>query len=886
MATVGEAYVKIVPDASGFSAGLKSQVDGALKGIDDSVSGVGKKIKDEFEKPLDDTKEKVKGLGEEFKNLGKLIGAAAVGRAVVNFAKDSIAAASDLSESINAVQVTFGDLSDEILAFSENSAKAVGLSSADFNSFAVRFAGFTKVIATDGKNAAQVTTELTTRIADFASVMNLDLNEAATVFASTLAGESEAIRRFGIDMSAASIEAFALEQGLIANKNEMTAAIKVQATYAKLMADTAQVAGDFANTSDGLANQQRILSAEFKNLQATIGAALVPVLQSLIGAVQPVFNAFVGLPDPIQQLVAVAGLATAGFWAMSTAIQAVGVSAGVANPIIAGIVVALAGVAVVYNGITRGAKEAKAEQDSMIASLQAANDPTWSLISAFEGLAASLEQVSPESEMVSNALGDVSSTVEIVTARLIKFNKPLQDAGVSIKQLAEITATGTDTFEDLFDKMGYLANDQKLSEVFDIVADRIKEVTNEGDPLRQILLDLASSSTMTVGEFDALIMTLDSTADGFDQAAKAAEENAKSLLNNENIITELTDLVGVDFYSNLITSAEAMENSKFSSDEWQSALRTLNEKVKELGYVIDPTTRSLVKMGDAQEDTGDATSDTTAEIQKQEDALWDLIDATLAQFNSEIQLEQSKRKTSDAIAEYNQLIHELETGTYQGSDAFRDIAESSEEVYLASIRQAEAAVQVAKDTATAAGATLSAEDANRILRDELLKVVATLDPKNPLRAQLMQYIRELGQIPKNVSTNITTTYTESQVRRVETTPSGMGSGRTTSTTKTTTTSKSSSTGTSNKLKSGKFADGGIIMGPQFGLVGEAGPEVIIPLTRRDRALELMRETGLESLARSRGATVNIETAVFQNGTDANLVAQKVNAAERSRSFST
>src|SRR5690606_27368283 len=44
-----------------------------------------------------------------------------------------------------------------------------------------------------------------------------------------------------------------------------------------------------------------------------------------------------------------------------------------------------------------------------------------------------------------------------------------------------------------------------------------------------------------------------------------------------------------------------------------------------------------------------------------------------------------------------------------------------------------------------------------------------------------------------------------------------------------------------------FADGGIIRRPTVGLVGEAGPEVIIPLTRPARARQLADQSGLTSI---------------------------------------
>lgn len=50
-----------------------------------------------------------------------------------------------------------------------------------------------------------------------------------------------------------------------------------------------------------------------------------------------------------------------------------------------------------------------------------------------------------------------------------------------------------------------------------------------------------------------------------------------------------------------------------------------------------------------------------------------------------------------------------------------------------------------------------------------------------------------------------------------------------------------------------FANGGIVNGPTAALVGEAGREVIIPLTRPQRAVELVQQSGLMGLLAAQGA---------------------------------
>lgn len=49
-----------------------------------------------------------------------------------------------------------------------------------------------------------------------------------------------------------------------------------------------------------------------------------------------------------------------------------------------------------------------------------------------------------------------------------------------------------------------------------------------------------------------------------------------------------------------------------------------------------------------------------------------------------------------------------------------------------------------------------------------------------------------------------------------------------------------------------FADGGLVTTPTLGMIGEAGPEVVVPLNDPQRAQELMTQTGLVNLAAGMG----------------------------------
>jgi len=212
--------------------------------------------------------------------LGITAGVTAAAYAAGRLAMSSIRQASDLNESLNAVNVTYGKQAAAVKKLGREAAKSLGLSNVDYNSMAVQFAAFAEAVGGKGPGSVKVLDKLTTRAADFASVMNLEVAEAAELFQSGLAGESEPLRKYGINLSAAAVESYALAEGIIKGKEELTDAQKVQATYGLLMEKTSKTQGDFSNTSDQLANQQRILGARFDNAQAKLGRALLPTMQT------------------------------------------------------------------------------------------------------------------------------------------------------------------------------------------------------------------------------------------------------------------------------------------------------------------------------------------------------------------------------------------------------------------------------------------------------------------------------------------------------------------------------------------------------------------------------------------------------------------------------
>lgn len=270
-----ELVVAVVSDASQFSRGFDR--------AGQDVQRFSKKVDQAQKGGLKGLDSRINAVSASFRTLSAVAAGGIIGQKIIGFAKESIDAYSDLNESINAVTVSFGQSAEGVQELGRAASQSLGLSNAAFNSLAVSFSAFTKTIAEgSGRGVVDVLDELTTRAADFASVMNLEVNDAAQKFRSGLAGETEPLRQFGIDLSAAKVNATALALGLADSTSELTEQDKILARYHELMQQTANTAGDFANTSGELANTQRRLDAEIQNTQARIGEKLAPIMAELL----------------------------------------------------------------------------------------------------------------------------------------------------------------------------------------------------------------------------------------------------------------------------------------------------------------------------------------------------------------------------------------------------------------------------------------------------------------------------------------------------------------------------------------------------------------------------------------------------------------------------
>jgi len=495
-------------------------------------------------------------LVASLKKVAVLFGIGFGARKAISFVSGLVSKASDFVETINAVEVAVGDASTEIFAFGENAAQALGLSRTALNQTAVMFSSFARRI--DSADVAGVFEEYVTRATDFASVMNLDMDEALVKFQAGLAGEVRPLRRFGIDMSENTVKAFALANGIGEAGRQMTENERIQARYGTLMEQTAEFAGDFANTSGELANQQRILTALWENAQQELGTELLPTMKDLIGVVISLIPTVKALGN--QGIVAAKNLITmvSPFLSVIKAAQdmsttftdgeqkttLLGTSFGLLTKASTAIGNVLSPVMVMARRVNKGFVDAAGavstltrQQLAMKRSMNASKQPILDVLTAEE-------QYAEEAR-------SLAASIAIVTQRQMAQIRVLIDSAAEFNNWRQITVDATkETERDIRDSMS------SIVDLFEDAPEKIKTSVDEmiANILAQKKMAKAFQTVMrqfAAGGLDALVDEFEKAGPAaVDQAGLLAEDMGKAFNLDVNLriaLGESVDLLTNDF---------------------------------------------------------------------------------------------------------------------------------------------------------------------------------------------------------------------------------------------------------------------------------------------------------------------------------------------------
>lgn len=306
---VAEGVVVIDADAKGIPAKIAKDIDGDQASVGKAGQGIGRSI-----------------FGGVVGGLAAVGGAAAI----TGYFTGAITGASDLNETLSKSQAIFGNNSRAIEAFGNNAAKNVGLSKEAAIAAAAGFGDMFLQLGFVEDQAAAMSQQVVIAAADLGSFSNLETADVADRISAAFRGEYDSLQAVIPNINAARVESEALAATGKETASSLTAQEKATAVLAIVQKDGARAMGDFARTSDGAANQTKIVTASLADQQQKLGGVLLPIWNNFLSFLNttaiPAFSSLVTwIGDNSEMLGGLAlavGAAGAAFLIMNGAVAA------------------------------------------------------------------------------------------------------------------------------------------------------------------------------------------------------------------------------------------------------------------------------------------------------------------------------------------------------------------------------------------------------------------------------------------------------------------------------------------------------------------------------------------------------------------------------------
>lgn len=212
---------------------------------------------------------------------------------------DAIDISSSLTEVENVVRQTFGQYESLINNFAKTSIEKFGMSELSAKQFASRFQAMGTALDIPQGKMADMSIRLTELTGDMASFYDVSQEDVAKSLQSVFSGTTAPMRRYGIDLTQATLKEWALKQGLDADVSSMSQAEKAMLRYQYVLAHTTNITEDFKRTQDSWHNQVTLLRENFKALGAVVGSGLINAFKPFLKVLNTVLQKVISFAEMV-----------------------------------------------------------------------------------------------------------------------------------------------------------------------------------------------------------------------------------------------------------------------------------------------------------------------------------------------------------------------------------------------------------------------------------------------------------------------------------------------------------------------------------------------------------------------------------------------------------
>lgn len=253
-------------------------------------------------------------------------------RTVFSKAMDAFNESNAYVEALNLAEITMGKNAEAAKAYAEQVERLAGINQVEWltnlGTLNQMFTGF----GVGDDAAAHMSQQLTQLAYDIQSAYNVsDLSEVMRRLQSGITGEVEGMRRYGVELSNASMQEYLLANGINVKVSALSMAQKSMVRYNMIMEKTSAIQGDLARTIATPANALRILSSQasiaaryFGQLVSVIAAKVIPIMQAVVKAIAMAAQALAALFGYTLPSISAGGGMASGFDSVADSIGGVG----------------------------------------------------------------------------------------------------------------------------------------------------------------------------------------------------------------------------------------------------------------------------------------------------------------------------------------------------------------------------------------------------------------------------------------------------------------------------------------------------------------------------------------------------------------------------------
>lgn len=236
-------------------------------------------------KPLSDLDKRIEKAKKSVNSMGKYVAAgfAAAAYGLWQFTE----AASHADETLNVIEQVFRSNKDAVLDWSKTMGKELGRSEYMLQEAASQFGAFLDPMfkGTD-KDISKMSEQLAGLAVDLASFYDTSDEEAQMRLKSGISGETEAVRKLGIDISDSALRKMHEDSGAPGQYKSLSQADKTWLRFQKILQDTTNAQGDSARTANGWANSLKRMQGRWQTFTIETGKVLKATFLPLLHEVE------------------------------------------------------------------------------------------------------------------------------------------------------------------------------------------------------------------------------------------------------------------------------------------------------------------------------------------------------------------------------------------------------------------------------------------------------------------------------------------------------------------------------------------------------------------------------------------------------------------------